>query len=123
MGYGILSILGVFGICILVFWLVGSAALMVAAHKARREFRTRGYLRPPSGHKWLGFLFWKQYDYFENPQTRFYFGIAHFCFLGLVTALAAGVILIGSDVLFKSMDGVPGGGMSGLPSSRAAFWK
>jgi len=111
MSYDIISVIELCGICGLAFWFVGFVALLVAVQKARDEFRTKGYLRTPSGTRWLRFLLWKHYGHFENPGTRFYFGISHFCLVALIIALGAIVILVGSDQLLTRMSGLPGGGM------------
>jgi len=78
MKYDLFTILEMCGIGGLVFWFVGFCMLMVAARKARHEFRIKGYLRPPSGRDWFRFLMFRQYDAFDDPGTRFFFGISHF---------------------------------------------
>jgi hypothetical protein len=105
MAYDIISIIELCGICGLAFWLIGSCMLFVAVRKARDEFRSKGYLRPPSGRRWLPFLLWKQYDHFENPDTRFYFGITHFCLVALIIVLGAVVILLGCQLLLGGLSG------------------
>lgn len=107
MGYDTTSVVELCGICAAAFWFVGFCTLLVAVRKARFEFRVKGYLRPPSGSRWLPFLLWKQYDHFENPGTRFCFGIAHVCLVGMIVALLAAVVLLGSDLLLKNMSGSP----------------
>jgi hypothetical protein len=110
MRYDLYSILEICGIGCFAFWLVGFLTLLVAVHKARYEFRVKGYLRPPSGMRWFRFLLWKQYDHFDNPGTRFFFGIAHFCMLGVIIVVMAVVVLLGSELLFNGMYGLPGSG-------------
>ncbi len=105
MEYDIYSVLELCGICGGTFWFVGSCMLLVAARKARREFRGKGYLRPPSGRGWLPFLLWRQYEAFENPGTRFFFGITHFCLMGMLIVLGAVVILLGCELLFEYLPG------------------
>jgi hypothetical protein len=112
MKYDIISIIELCAICVLAFWLIGSCMLLVAVRKASDEFRSKGYLRTPSGTRWFRFLMYKQYDAFENPSTRFYFGAAHFCLVVMIVALAAIVILLGSNELLKGMSGLPGGGFT-----------
>jgi hypothetical protein len=114
MEYDLISILELCGIIGLTFWFVGFAMLLVAVRKARREFRAKGYLRPPSGKAWLRFLLWKQYDHFENPSTRFFFGIAHFCMMGTIIVLTAVVVLLGSDLLLNGMSGFSQAGAFGF---------
>jgi len=83
----------------------GFIALLAGAYCARREFRTQGYLRPPSGRGWLRFLLWKQYDHFADPGTQMFFGTAHFCLMGLIIVLMAVGVLLGSAFLFRGMSG------------------
>jgi hypothetical protein len=85
------------------FWLVGFCMLLVAVRKAQSEFRIKGYLRTPSGTRWFPFLLGRHYDHFENPGTRFFFGIAHFCLIGVGIAVAAVAALLGCDQLLKGM--------------------
>jgi hypothetical protein len=107
MGYDLLTILELCGIVGFAFWFVGSIALMVGVHHARREFRSKGYLRSPRGKGWINFLLWKQYDYFENPSIRFYFGVAHFCLIGMFIVFTAVVVLLGSELLLQNVGGFP----------------
>ena len=103
MGYDFFTILEMCGIAGLAFWFVGFIALMVGVRNARREFRTKGYLRPPSGRRWFEFLLWKQYDHFENPSTRFIFGIAHFCLMAMIVLLTAILVFLGSELVLTRM--------------------
>ena len=115
MAYDLYSILEMCGIIGLGFWFVGFVMLLVAVRKARREFRVKGYLRPPSGARWFRFLLLKQYDHFENPSTRLFFGIAHFCMMGMIVILTAVVVLLGCELLLDSMSELPEVGAPGLP--------
>jgi len=105
MGYDTLSIIEICGLCLLALWLVGFGALYIASKKGRREFRVKGFLRPPSGSAWFRFLLWKQYQYFENPSTRFCFGISHICMIGGFVVVMAVVLLLGSEFLLNGMSG------------------
>jgi hypothetical protein len=111
MKYDLFSIVTLCGMCAATFWLIGFCMLLVAIRKARREFRVKGYLRTPSGTRWFRFLLFRQYDYFEDPGTRFYFGISHFCLLGTIIVLTAIVLLLGCDQVFDGMSGFSGGMM------------
>jgi hypothetical protein len=82
------------GISILVFFLIGMLVLWAAARMGRREFRSKGYLRPPSGKAWIRFLLRQHYDSFENPNTRYLFDIARFCLMVVIFVTGALLILI-----------------------------
>lgn len=107
MKYDFLSIVGLCAIIAAFFWLFGFCMLLVAVQKGRSEFRSKGYLRTPSGVRWLRFLLMKQYEFFGDPAVRFFFGVAHFCLMGLMLALLAIVLLVGSEFLLKGMYGLP----------------
>jgi len=107
MKYDLFSILEVCGACGLAFWFVGFCTLVVATRKARREFRVKGYLRTPSGRGWFRFLMFRQYEAFENPGARFFFGISHVCLMGMIVILTAIVVLLGVEILFNGMSGLP----------------
>lgn len=113
MTFDLYTILEVCAICGVACSIVGISALMVATYKARREYRSKGYLKPPSGTRWFRFLLFKQYDAFGSPGTRFFFGISHFCLMAVIIVLMAVAILLGSEFLLKGMSGMPGGGFSG----------
>jgi len=107
MGYDLYSVVELCGMAGLAFGLCGFIAVLAGAHYARREFRTKGYLRPPSGRGWLRFLLWKQYDHFADPSARFLFGVAHFCLMGAIIVVMAVCVLLGSAVLLRGMAGFP----------------
>ncbi len=107
MKYDLFSVLELCGMGGAIFWLIGAFALLVASRKARREFRVKGYLKPPSGTGWFPFLLGKHYEAFENPGTRFYFGISHFCLMGLILVVAAIVILLACTFFFNGLSGFP----------------
>jgi hypothetical protein len=103
MSYDYLTVLEIGGLLWIAFSLVGIFALWMGSHAARRDFRGKGYIRPPSGRAWLHFLLHKQYEIFENPSIRFFFKISHFCLMAMMLILAALVLLVGLDTLFRSM--------------------
>ena len=107
MTYDIFSVLEICGIIGVVFWLFGFGMLLVGVRKARSEFRGKGYLRPPSGIRWFRFLIYKQYEAFENPSIRFFFGIAHSCLVGMIIVLMAVVVLLGCELLLNGMGSLP----------------
>src|ERR1700761_5323019 len=78
---------------------IGLWSMLVGSRRARRAFRGKGYLRPPTGKAWVRFLYYKHYDSFEDPAIRFYYGLAHLClaifvFLGVALLIFLGLILL-----------------------------
>jgi hypothetical protein len=108
MAYDFFTVLELCAISGFTFWLVGFSTLQVAVRKGRREFRSKGYLRPPSGREWFRFLIGRHYAAFENSGARFFFGIAHFCLMGLIAILVSVAILLGCALLLKNVAGGPG---------------
>jgi hypothetical protein len=94
------------GLCAL-FWIVGFVMLFIGVRITRRDFRSKGYLRAPSGTRWFRFLLLRQYEAFDNPHTRFFFGAAHFCLMAMIVSLTAMLVLVGSETLLKGMAGIP----------------
>ena len=87
------------------FWLVGVFSLWMGSHTARRDFRGKGYVRPPSGRDWLPFLLEKRYEVFDNSSIHFFFKISRFCLMAMLFILAALVLLVAINTLFRSMAG------------------
>jgi hypothetical protein len=85
-------------------WFTGFCALVVGVRKARSAFREKGFLRVPQGTAWLRFLFLKQYEWFEAPSIRFFFGASHLCLLALIVVVGAMIVLVGSEFLLNGMD-------------------
>jgi hypothetical protein len=110
-----LTILKIAAMCGLGFWFVGFCSLFVGVRKARRAFRGKGFLRPPRGLAWFRFLLWRQYEYFESPSIRLFFGTSHICLIGLIIVLVAMVVLIGSEVMLNGINGFSIGG-AGAPT-------
>lgn len=100
-----ISILEIGGIFLIALWVVGIFSLYMGSYAARRDFREKGYVRPPSGKQWFPFLFEKRYEAFNNGSIRFFFGISHFCLIALIVVAAALLLLIGANALFNSMSG------------------
>jgi len=78
MPFDFFSILEIGIVFWIAFWLVGVFSLWMGCHAARRDFRGKGYIRPPSGRAWFPFLLERRYKDFENPSIPFFFGISHF---------------------------------------------
>ena len=87
------------------FWLIGVFALWMGCHAARKEFRGKGYVRPPSGRAWFPFLLEKRYEIFDSSSIRFFFKISHVCLMVMMFLLAALVLLVGAATFFWSMGG------------------
>jgi hypothetical protein len=107
MEYDTLTVLEFCAACAFAFWFVGFCMLWVAGRKAGREFRAKGYMRRPSGTAWVFFLMRRRYEAFENPSARFFFGISHFCLVGMMISVAAVVILLGCELLLYGAMQVP----------------
>jgi hypothetical protein len=103
--YDFISILEVGGVLWIAFWLVGIFALWMGCHAARKDFRGKGYVRRPSGKDWFPFLLEKRYEIFENSSIRFFFKISHVCLIAMIVILAALILLVGIDTLFRSLGG------------------
>jgi hypothetical protein len=91
------------GLAMLLLLAVGIGALQIGKYKARTEFRSKGYLRAPAGRKWFPFLLYRQYDGFDDPGIRFYFGISHGCLLGLMFRAVALTILGGCEFMLTNV--------------------
>ena len=107
MGYDLVSVLELCVVCGLAFWLVGFCMLLVAGRKGRREFRSKGYMRPPSGTAWFSFLLWRRYDAFENPGARFCFKVSHVCLMGMIILVTGVVLLLGCELLLDGISQLP----------------
>ena len=101
------TILELCATCGLAFSFVGVFSLMLATRKARREYRGKGYLKPPSGKAWFRFLMFNHYDAFGNPGTRLLFSIAHFCLNAVLIVLLAMAILTSCALLLKYVGNGP----------------
>lgn len=87
--------------------LLGLWALLVATRKARREFRSKGYLRIPAGQEWFRFLMFRHYDSFQGAGIRFFYGMAHTCLFALIIVVAAVGIFLGSEFLLGTVGAGP----------------
>jgi hypothetical protein len=58
------------------------------------------------------FLLGKQYEVFDQPGIRFFFGVSRFCLIVLIFDLVAVAILLGCVLLLYSMSGAPVPGFS-----------
>ncbi len=85
---------------------VGLTALTAGSHSAREEFRSKGYLRPPSGRQWFRFLLLRHYEVFAGASIRFFYGVAHLCLLALFVILIA-VALLGASTFILSGVNLP----------------
>jgi hypothetical protein len=88
-------------------WSVGLWGIVAGSRKARRLFRGKGYLRPPTGKAWLRFLYYKHYDSFEDPGIRFCYGLAHTCLFIFVILFVALAIFLGSEFLLSRVSNGP----------------
>jgi hypothetical protein len=82
-------------------WTVALWCMLRGSRTARRAFRGKGYLRPPSGKAWIRFLYYKHYESFENPTIRFYYRTARICLFLFVFLAVAVIIFLGSVLLLE----------------------
>jgi len=88
-------------------WTLGLWGIVAGSRKARRFFRGKGYLRPPTGKAWLRFLYYKHYDSFEDRGIRFCYGLAHACLSIFVILAVTLAIFIGSELLLSKVSSLP----------------
>ena len=81
-----------------ILWTIGLWCMLVGSRRARRAFRGKGYLRPPTGKAWLRFLYYKHYDSFEDPGIRFYYRMARVCLFLFIFLVGAVAIFVGSII-------------------------
>jgi hypothetical protein len=79
-----------------ILWTVGLWCILAGSRRAKRAFRGKGYLRPPTGKAWLRFLYYKHYESFEDPTVRFYYRVARICLFLCVFIVIAVAIFLGS---------------------------
>ncbi len=102
---GTLSIILACAVLAVTLWVIGSMALMVAVRMAKPEFRTKGFLRKPSGTRWFRFLMWRQYATFDNPNTRFFFLVTHCCMVGTMIVFTAVALLLVQEFVLRGLYG------------------
>jgi hypothetical protein len=100
MDVDIYTIIEACGFCCLALWLIGFPVLLVAVKKGRGEFRVKGYLKTPSGPKWLLFLLRKGYAGFKDRRTRSLFEFCRFCTILALFVMGAVFALVGCELLF-----------------------
>jgi hypothetical protein len=88
-------------------WTVGLWGILMGSRKAKRAFRGKGYLRPPTGKAWLRFLYYKHYDAFEDSGIRFYYRLAHVCLVIFVILTISLFIFLGSEFLLSKVSSGP----------------
>jgi hypothetical protein len=101
MDYDAVSVIELCGIAGLVFGFLCICMLWIGVRVGRSEFRSKGFLRTPSGVHWFRFLIWKQYEAFDKPMTRLFFGYAYFCLMVIIVIATAIVVLLASDLLLN----------------------
>ena len=101
MDYDPVTVIELIGIAGLVFGFLCLLMLWIGVRVAQSEFRSKGFLRTPSGIHWFRFLIWQQYEAFDKPMTRLFFGYAYFCLMVLIVIATALVVLLGSGLLLN----------------------
>jgi hypothetical protein len=84
------------GLAMSILLSIGLWCMLGGSRRARRAFRGKGYLRPPTGRAWVRFLYYKHYDSFEDPGIRFYYSMARKCFFLLTLLMVAVIIFLGA---------------------------
>ena len=101
-----LFVLELAGLCAVLLIIVGFGSLYLGSHKARRDFRQKGFLRPPAGAEWFRFLLFRQYEYFEDSTIRRCFGTSHVCLIASFFVIGAVALFFGSAYMLKGIDGI-----------------
>lgn len=107
MNYDLPTVLECCGAGCAVLWLIGFPMLLIAVKKSRHLFRSKGYLRTPSGLEWFPFLLKKRYESFDEPAGQTFFGISYFCAVCGLILLCAAIVLLGCVLLFGTVSQVP----------------
>jgi hypothetical protein len=102
MRFNPLTVLELGGLCSLLVVVVGFGSLFLGTYKARRAFRQKGFLRPPSGSEWFRFLLLRQYEWFESTTIRLCFGTSHVCLIIGFFVIAALALFFGSEFFFNN---------------------
>jgi hypothetical protein len=91
------------GLALSILLSVGLWCMLAGSRRARRAFRGKGYLRPPTGRAWVRFLYYKHYESFEDSGIRFYYGLARKCFFLFILLLVALIIFLGSVIVLEQV--------------------
>ena len=95
MPFNVTAVLEWSALAVAIFWVIGCWSILAGSRRAKRAFRGKGYLRPPSGKAWIRFLYYKHYDAFEDSGIRFYYKAARVCLFLSVLIVVAVVIFMG----------------------------
>jgi hypothetical protein len=87
------------GLAVSILLSVALWCVLAGSRRAKRAFRGKGYLRPPTGKAWVRFLYYKHYESFEDSGIRFYYRTARNCFFLLIFVVIAVTIFLGSVLL------------------------
>jgi hypothetical protein len=96
MSFDIVPLLEWSALTFAILWALGLWCILGGSRRARRAFRGKGYLRPPTGKAWIRFLYYKHYEAFEDAGIRFYYSAARFCLFLFVFLAVALCIFVGS---------------------------
>ncbi len=99
MSFDVIPLLEWSALAVSVIWTIGLWSLLMGSRHARRAFRGKGYLRPPTGKAWIRFLYYKHYESFEDAAIRFHYRTARICLFLFVFLVIAVTIFIGSIFL------------------------
>lgn len=94
--------------CILgaVFLAIGLFFQIMAKNRlSDDEFRKKGFVKVPSGWKWVPFLLRKNYAMFNDSQALAFFEASRFCLLGMLISFLTAGLLMGSEILLNLLQG------------------
>jgi hypothetical protein len=89
------------------FCVVGYVMRWLAVRKVRKQFRSKGFLRVPSGFEWFRFFHARHYEMFEDSVARFLFAFSHFCMWGMIVIFSGGTVLLGYMILASALAPTP----------------
>jgi hypothetical protein len=95
MAFNVTAVLEWSALAVALSWVVGCWSILAGSRRAKRAFRGKGYLRPPSGKAWIRFLYYQHYDAFEDSSIRFYYKVARTCLFLSVSIVVALAIFMG----------------------------
>jgi hypothetical protein len=97
------------GLAMAILCTIGLVCMLAGSRRARRAFRGKGYLRPPTGKAWVRFLYYKHYESFEDPGIRFYYRMARNCFFLFILLVVGVIIFLGSVMVLAQVTpaGIP----------------
>ena len=103
MGLNLILLVEWSALAVALLWTIGLGGIVLGTRKARRAFRGKGYLRPPSGKGLFRFLYFKHYESFEDRFVQFYFRVSRLCLLAFFILVLVVGFFVGSVYLLRSV--------------------